>query len=131
MREIVAFAGKLGVLFEKVGCSEGQQRGGGDQYPARGPRFGAARLNERQDLLLVPLGHLYQRRFFDGDLDRSLLSSFDDSIEQPLSKVSRRSVKWQGLRQQRGHVAPPGDEAQVLRSGVLQRRFDFLRRFII
>src|SRR5262245_32270652 len=129
--DIVAPTGEIGVLFEQVAGGKGQQRGGGDQQPARGPRFGAARLNERQDLLLGPLGQLFRSRFFNGDLDRSLLSSFGDSIEQSFSKIIRRGLKWQGLRQQRGHVAPPGDDAQVLRSGALQRRFDFLRRFII
>src|SRR5215468_4647136 len=131
MREIVIFAGKLGVLFKKIGRSKGQQRGGGDQQPARWPRYGAVRLNERQDLILVPLGHLFRSRFFDGDLDRSLPSSFGDSIEQPLSKVIRRGLKRQGQRQQGGHIAPPGDDAQLVRSGAMQRRFDFLRRFLI
>ena len=56
---------------------------------------------------------------------------FGDSIEQSLSEVIRRSLKRQGLRQQSGHVAPPGEDALLFWSGALQRRFDFMRRFLI
>src|SRR5262245_9446444 len=130
-QEIIALAGEVGVLFEQVAGGKGQQRGGGDQQPACGPRFCAARLNERQDHILVSPGQLFRSRFFDGDLDWSLLSFFGDSIEQSLFKVIRWELKWQGLRQQSGHVAPPGDDALLLRSGAMQRRFDFLRRFLV
>jgi hypothetical protein len=88
-------------------------------------------LNERQDLLLGPPGQLFRSRFFDSDLDRSLLSFFGDPVEQSLSNVIRRGLKWQGLRQQGRHIAPPGDDTLLLRSGSMQRRFDFLRRFLI
>src|SRR5215475_3084132 len=128
---IVALAGEIGVLFEQIAGGKGQQRRGGDQQQSRGPRFGAARLNERQDLLLGPSGQLFRSRFFDVDHDRSLLSFFGDPIEQSFSNVIRRGLKWQGLRQQGGHIAPPGDDSLLLRSGSLQRRFDFLRRFLI
>src|SRR5262245_49101074 len=129
--DIVALAGEIGVLFEQIAGGKGQQRGGCDQQPVCEPRFGAARLNERQDLLLGPSGQLFRSRFFDGDLDRSLLSFFGDPIEQSFSNVIRRGLKWQGLRQQGGHIAPLGDDALLLRSGSLQRRFDFLPRFLI
>src|SRR5262245_19859909 len=134
--DIVALTGEIGVLFEQISGGKGQQRGGGDQQPARWPRFGAARLNERQDILLGPLSHLFRSGFFNGDLDwslpsffsvffnsdldRSLPSFFGDSIEQSLSKVIRRGLKWQSLRQQSGQIAPPGYDALLLRSGAMQ-----------